>query len=193
MSSFQIVEARTPEHFAALSRIHALAWHSAYAGVIPQSYLDREITLDRWIPFFQLGAQKGTHQGLLLLRDGAPVCSGSFGPARLEGGPAAGGCSPYLGWGEIISLYTLPGKTGKGYGSRLLEEMVRRLEQAGCPGCLLYVLRENPQARRFYERCGFCWDGTQVEVPLPPETVCTDLRYVRHFDEGRAPRTRETC
>ena len=103
------------------------------------------------------------------------------------GGPAAGGCSPYLGWGEIISLYTLPGKTGKGYGSRLLEEIVRRLEQAGCPGCLLYVLRENHQARRFYERCGFCWDGTQVEVPLPPETVCTDLRYVRHFDEGRAP------
>ena len=60
-------------------------------------------------------------------------------------------------------------------------------EQGGCPGCLLYVLRENPQARRFYERCGFCWDGTQVEVPLPPETVCTDLRYVRHFDEGRDP------
>ena len=184
MEHITIIQAGTQAHFAALSRIHALSWRAAFRGVIPQAYLDREITEDRWVPFFREGFRTGAHQGLLLLADGKPVCGGSCGPARALEGPEG---SAYAGWGEVISLYTLPGETGKGYGGRLLEEMVRRLEQAGCPGCLLYVLRENPQARRFYERCGFCWDGTQVEVPLPPETVCTDLRYVRHFDEGRDP------
>ena len=113
MPAFEIQEARTLEHFAALSRIHALAWHSAYAGIIPQSYLDQEITLDRWIPFFQSGAEEETCRGLLLLRDGEPVCSGSFGPARLGGDFGAGDSSPYLGWGEIIP------PRGDGEGVRL--------------------------------------------------------------------------
>lgn len=187
MPAFEIREAHGERHFAALSRIHALAWHSAYAGIVPQSYLEREITPDRWVPFFRSGAEEGTCQGLLLLRDGEPVCSGSFGPARLGGDFGAGGSALYLGWGEIFSLYTLPGETGRGYGSRLLEEMVCRLERAGHPGALLYVLRENPGARRFYERHGFVWDGSQAEVPLPPEGACTDLRYVRAFEGRRAP------
>lgn len=183
MEDLQIAEAGTLEQFAALSRIHALAWHSAYRGVLPQSYLEREITQERWIPFFQQGFQAGTHQGLLLLRDGEPVCSGSCGLARLDAGQDGSLCAfdntVYQGWGEVISLYTLPGETGKGYGSLLLEEMVGRLSRAGYPGCLLYVLRENAGARRFYERHGFRWDGTQAEVPLPPDIVCTDLRYTR--------------
>ena len=191
MENLQIVEANTLEQFAVLSRIHARAWHSSYRGILPQSYLDREITENRWIPFFRTGAQTGKHCGLLLLRDGQPVCSGSCGPARLDAGEDGSLCAfdntDYRGWGEVISLYTLPGETGRGYGSRLLEEMVRRLTRAGHAGCFLYVLRENEGARRFYERHGFCWDGSQAEVPLPPDVVCTDLRYIRPLRRGEAP------
>ena len=28
---------------------------------------------------------------------------------------------------------------------------------------------------------GFAWDGTQVEIPFPPDTVCIDLRYAREL------------
>ena len=183
MNDIQISEACTQAHFAALSRIHALAWHAAYSGIVPQEYLDREITPDRWIPFFQTGFQEGTHQGLLLLRDGQAVCAGCCGPVRLSAGQDGSICAfdstDYAGWGEVISLYTLPGETGRGFGSLLLEEMVRQLKRAGYPGCLLYVLRENSGARRFYERHGFSWDGSQVAIPFPPDHVCTDLRYIR--------------
>ena len=34
MPAFEIQEARTQEHFAALSRIHALSWRSAYRGLL---------------------------------------------------------------------------------------------------------------------------------------------------------------
>lgn len=186
METLEIITAGTGEHFAALSRIHALAWRAAYRGAVPQDYLDREITEDRWVPFFQNGARTGNCQGLLLLADGRPVCGGSCGPARLDAGQDGSLCAfdnrAFAGWGEIVSLYTLPGETGKGYGGRLLEEMVRRLAGLGCPGCLLYVLEENPGARRFYERHGFAWDGARVEVPLPPDAVCIDLRYLRPLD-----------
>ena len=182
METLQIVEASTPEHFSALSRIHALAWRFAYAGALPRSFLEGEITEDRWVPFFQEGFRTGKHCGLLVLRDGQPVCSGSCGPARLDAGQDGNLCAfdnaAYAGWGEVISLYTLPGETGKGYGSLLLEEMIRRQAQAGRPGCLLYVLRENQGARRFYERHGFSWDGSQTQVPLAG-AVCMDLRYTR--------------
>ena len=183
METLQIIQACTAEHFAALSRIHALSWRSAYRGLLPQRFLEQEITEDRWIPFFQSGFQKGTHQGLLLLRNGEPVCSGSFGPARLDcqdGSLCAFDNSAFLGYGEIISLYTLPGETGKGYGSLLLEEMTARLEREGRPGCLLYVLRENGRARDFYEKHRFRWTGEAIDVPLPG-TVCVDLRYLRTF------------
>ena len=191
MEHITIIQAGTQAHFAALSRIHALSWRAAYRGVIPQAYLDREITEDRWVPFFREGFRTGAHQGLLLLADGEPVCGGSCGPARLDAGRDGSLCAfdnrAFAGWGEIVSLYTLPGETGKGYGGRLLEEMVRRLAGLGCPGCLLYVLEENPGARRFYERHGFAWDGARVEVPLPPDTVCTDLRYLRPLAGEGAP------
>ena len=109
------------------------------------------------------------------------MCSGSFGPARLEGGPAAGGCSPYLGWGEIISFYTDPACTGRGYGSVLMEEALRRLRADGYLNCYVFVLRENEGARRFYARHGFAWDGTEEHIPFPHDMTCVDLRYTKQL------------
>ena len=84
----------------------------------------------------------------------------------------------YEGWGEIVSFYTHPDEKGKGYGSLLMGEVLRRMKGV-YPSCFVFVLRENEGARRFYARHGFTWDGTHVDIPFPPYTVCVDLRYVR--------------
>ena len=84
-------------------------------------------------------------------------------------------------WGELVSLYGHPDYWGQGYGSLIIDEVLRRLETADYPGCFLYVLRENTRARRFYEKHSFVWDGHALNVALTPESTLSDLRYRKEF------------
>ena len=107
----------------------------------------------------------------------------NYGPARVENYNAGSACTfdsrGYEGWGEIISFYTHPDHKRKGYGTKLMEEVLRRLSGQGYLQVFLFVLRENENARRFYEKMGFAWDGTHEDIPFPPDTICVDLRYTR--------------
>lgn len=176
-------DAAEERQFAAMSRIHALGWHTTYMGAVPADYLDEVITEDHWVPFFREDAKQGIVRGLLLYRGTEPVACGNYGPARTGPSPrqSAGLVLPegYEGWGEVISFYTHPAEKNKGYGGMLMEEMLRRLRRDGYRDCCVMVLRENEPARRFYAGHGFAPDGSWVEVPFPRHTVCVDLRYTR--------------
>ena len=179
------VDATTDDHFRAMSLIHALGWRDTYVGYVPDDYLARKITDERWVPFFREDYATGRCRGLLLYRDQTPVACVNYGPARTKNLNAGQRSSfpndAYQGWGEIISFYTHPAERGKGYGGLLFEEAVNRLKAAGHQNAFVFVLRENEKARRFYARHGFAWDGTHADIPFPPDAVCVDLRYVKHL------------
>lgn len=182
--ALHFVDACKEEHFTAMSLIHALGWRTTYRDAVPAEYMAAEITDTHWVPFFREDFVTGHCHGLLLYRGGTPVACGNYGPARTGPSPRQSSLltfhtQGYEGWGEIISFYTHPEETGKGYGSLLMEEMLRRLKNSGFPSVYVLVLRENEGARRFYERHGFRWDGTHEDIPFPPDTTCVDLRYVR--------------
>ena len=167
-------DASTQAHFAAMSAIHCRGWHSTYPGHVPDDYLREEVTEERWVPVFRAGYETGGSRGLLLYAGERPVACCTYGPARRPDGAEA---AP--GRGEIISFYAEPACTGRGYGSRLMEEALRRLKAEGYGSCELLVLRENTAAQRFYRRHGFAWDGSSVDIPVPGGAVCVDLRFVR--------------
>ena len=182
--ALRFADACREEHFAAMSLIHALGWRTTYQDAVPADYMAREITDGRWIPFFREDYETGRCHGLLLYRGDTPVACGNYGPARVGASPRQSSLVSfdsrgYEGWGEIISFYTHPDEKGKGYGSLLMEEMLRRLKEDGFPSAYVLVLRENAGARRFYERHGFRWDGTHEDIPFPPDAICVDLRYTR--------------
>ena len=182
----RFVDASTSEHFHAMSLIHALGWRDTYRGYVPDDYLDREITDTRWVPFFRADYETGRCHGLLLYQGDIPVSAITYGPARVGPSPRQSSLvrfdsQGYEGWGEIISFYTHPQHRGRGYGGRLFGEAVHRLCVAGYQDAFVFVLRENEGARQFYQRHGFAWDGTHVDIPFPPDTVCVDLRYTRHI------------
>ena len=183
MSALAFVDACSDEHFRAMSLIHALGWRDTYRGYVPDDYMAREITDDRWVPYFREDYQTGRCRGLLLCRDGEPVSCVNYGPARVESYNAGSACTfdarGYEGWGEIISFYTHPAERGKGYGGLLFEEALRRLKADGHDSAFVFVLRENGKARRFYAAHGFAWDGTHADIPFPPDAVCVDLRYTK--------------
>ena len=185
MEQLHIVDACREQHFRDMSHLHALGWRAAYRDSIPSDYIAWEITDDRWVPVFRQNYAEGRYHGLLLYAGDIPLCCATYGPARVDQSAGDTICdfsSPDLaGWGELVSLYAHPDYWGQGYGSAVMEEVLRRLEKSGYPSCFLYVLRENNRARRFYEKHGFAWDGHSLEVALTGDTVLTDLRYCKKF------------
>ena len=134
---------------------------------------------------FQRRYAAGEARGLLLYRREKPVCCISYGEIRtspeemggvLELGPDSLDCT---GWGEIHSFYAHPEETGKGYGSVVVNEVVKRFRDQGRPGVCVFALRENVRACRFYQKHGFYWDGAKLPIFYPPDAICVDLRYVQ--------------
>ena len=90
-----------------------------------------------------------------------------------------GGDSGMLVWqeaedgAEIMAIHSLPESWGTGLGKALLAEALR---QIGDRPVFLWAFRENKRARRFYEKNGFCWDGTQRVSEFDG---AVEVRYVK--------------
>jgi ribosomal protein S18 acetylase RimI-like enzyme len=61
---------------------------------------------------------------------------------------------------ELYSLSVLPAHRSAGLGTRLMDEVDRRLDELGIAELAVSVMADNAAARRFYERRGL----TEVEV-----------------------------
>ena len=59
---------------------------------------------------------------------------------------------------EIVAIHSLPESWGTGLGHAMLEEA---LNQIGNQPVFLWAFKENKWARRFYEKHGFRWDGSE--------------------------------
>ena len=90
-----------------------------------------------------------------------------------ESGIAVGVAGARAEW--LDGLYVLPEWWSRGVGRALHDHVLDRLRAAGSTRCHLWVLEHNDRARRFYERLGWCEDGTSRVVPFPPHP--TDLGY----------------
>jgi len=78
----------------------------------------------------------------------------------------------------LYAIYVDVEQFGAGVGPALLRESVRRCADAGHRRMLLWVLKGNDRARRFYERAGFTADG--AEEPFDVDGVAVpEVRYAR--------------
>ena len=59
---------------------------------------------------------------------------------------------------EIVAIHSLPESWGTGLGHAMLTVA---LKQIGNRGVFLWAFKENKRARRFYEKHGFYWDGSE--------------------------------
>ncbi|KUM78358.1 GNAT family N-acetyltransferase [Streptomyces curacoi] len=159
-----------------VAEIRIGGWQNAYRGLVPQPYLDAlDVAEDAERRRAHLAQADGSVVNLVAERGGQVVgwaCHGPYrdGEARTEDA-------------ELYALYVDPAHYGNGTGHALLQESVRRCTAAGHPRMLLWVLRDNTRARKFYERADFRPDGTEepfevdgVEVP--------EVRYTRELPPG---------
>src|SRR4051812_40168860 len=162
----------------AVSAIRVGGGQTAYAGIVPQAYLDgMDVAEDAAGRREALARSTGRVRNLVAVETGGPagervVGWAAFGPYRGE--PDA---TPD---GELYALYLRSDRIGTGAGRALTAAVVGRSAGLGRRRLLLWVLADNSRARRFYERAGFVPDGAETSefydgVPL------TEVRYVREL------------
>ncbi len=63
------------------------------------------------------------------------------------------------GFAEIHSFYTHPDGWGSGVSVALMDATLQQLSADGYDNVHLWTLRDTPQSRRFYTKCGFTETG----------------------------------
>jgi GNAT superfamily N-acetyltransferase len=172
------VRSMTVDDCEAVATVRVRGWQAAYAGLIPQAYLDAmDIAEDaeRRRGFF---AEGNTVVNVVAERPGRGVIGWAcYGPYRADG--------RRLARAELYAVYVLPEQLGTGVGRALMTEVLARSTADGFPDLALWVLKENAPARRFYERAGFAPDG--VEEPFRVGGVLVpEVRYVRALSPSAA-------
>jgi ribosomal protein S18 acetylase RimI-like enzyme len=163
-----LVRAARREDAAAIADVHVLTWQAAYEDVFGAERLAgigdrRRAQWDEWLTDPQSAWQVSVAE-----EAGRVVGFVSVGESRDEAGK-----------GELFAIYVLPEAWGSGAGSALMESALEELR--GYSSATLWVLEDNPRARRFYEREGWLLDGGRREEELLGVTV-TEVRYRITFD-----------
>jgi GNAT superfamily N-acetyltransferase len=145
------VRRATREDARAIAEVHVATWRGAYAHVFPAEVLDSLSVDDR---------EQGWRR---VIADEAMSVYVAEDDSRIAGFVSVGASRNAEGEGELYAIYVLPGAWGSGAGKALMEAgrawLAERFATAS-----LWVLEDNPRARRFYEREGWFLDGERTDI-----------------------------
>jgi L-amino acid N-acyltransferase YncA len=155
-----------------VAEIRVGGWRSAYQGLIPQSYLDG-LSVEEDAERRRAHLSQGDADVVNLVAEDAGgelvgwACHGPYREGEVLTPDA-----------ELYAIYVHPRHVGQGAGRALLARSVAGCSAAGHGRVLLWVLKGNDRARRFYERAGFRADG--AEEPFEVDGVAVpEVRYAR--------------
>jgi ribosomal protein S18 acetylase RimI-like enzyme len=156
-----VVRDARSEDVEAIARVHVRGWQQGYAHVFAADDLAG----------IQLEGRKDTARDALSLavslvaeRDGEVQGFAFAGPSRDL--PAVA---------ELYSIYVDPDAWGTGVGRELILEVEHRLRAQGFEEAELWVLEDNPRARRFYEAAG--WTSADVQPITVFGSEVPEIRY----------------
>ncbi|MFF0268581.1 GNAT family N-acetyltransferase [Kribbella sp. NPDC004536] len=129
-----------------MGEVHAASWGAAYGPLFSAEVAQEGVAsrLSRW------HARLADGEGLVMLG-----FVGERAMAMSWSGPSAA----RSGFAEIHSFYTHPDGWGTGVSVALMEATLQRLAADGFSRVHLWTLRDTPQSRRFYTKCGFLETG----------------------------------
>lgn len=152
----------------AIAALHAESWRNAYRSLVPDEFLDHRVVEERrafWRA--RLATEDETR---LLLKATADSLLIGFVCALRDADPE---------WGPLLdNLHVKPGFKGRGVGRALLSA-ARAWSAAVAPGrpMHLWVIEDNLDARRFYDRAGGGVAEQRI-VDFTDGMVTPALRYV---------------
>ena len=155
-----IKQMESDEEIKGKAYVHWKSWQEAYSGLVDRSYLDK-LTIEkctemafRWPDNLLVAKEKDTVVGFA----GYGACNDGTLP----------------GTGEVFAIYVLKKYYGKGIGYALMRAALEKLSEY--KKIAVWVLEGNHRAIKFYEKCGFRFDGTKKQIKLG--TVNNEIRMI---------------
>ena len=140
---------QTDDEIRGKAFVHWKAWQEAYS-----SLLDGEFLASRTLDSCVEKAYKWK-DGILIAKDGERVVGfAGFGRCRDADLPDAG---------EVTAIYVLADHYGRGVGAALMSAALEALDR---PQTVVWLIKGNERAFRFYEKFGFRADGCEKELTL---------------------------
>ena len=166
----------------ACAAAHIEGWRTGYRKLLPDEFLDApefaSQRIDRWQSWTWADELTDAHLFVAELH-GRVIGWGMCGRERPQ--PAcdqisAGESQPVpntLERGEVYGFYVHPDAWGSGVAPALISRCHEYLRDLGFVEAVLWVLRDNPRARRFYENAG--WSATGREMMFEGPQTATKL------------------
>ncbi|MBE5872763.1 MAG: GNAT family N-acetyltransferase [Lachnospiraceae bacterium] len=129
-----------------LAYIQTESWKAAFASILEAETLTKCTNIERATAMYQRLLDENKGNGYLLIVDGKSHCIAYWDAAR---------DSEFVGKAELICIHSLPDNWRKGYGSQMMDRVLKDIKEAGYSEVVLWVFRENLRARAFYEANGF--------------------------------------
>jgi len=164
-----LVRRATGDDAEGIAFVQERGWQQAYRHVFPVEELDRGgfIHTARWRE--RLDRPPAGWSTFVADRDGVVVGFTSVGPSRDE-----------RGIGELYAIYVDPDDWSTGVGRALIERAEEQLRSEYAE-VTLWVLEDNPHARRFYERAGWSLDGGR-KAEARWGVRAPEVRYRKRFE-----------
>jgi len=165
-----------PADAAEVAAVHVRAWQAAYRGLLADDYLDALRPADRAPRYTFAASDADAPRTLLAVEDGAILGFATIGRSRDADAKAAG---------ELYALYVDPLHWRSGVGRVLMAHTYAEFASLGVEEAVLWVLRGNEAAVRFYSADGWHADGSRRREDVWGVAVEV-RRYRRELFPGRA-------
>lgn len=129
-----------------LAYIQTESWKAAFRGILAEEVLKKCTDINCATAMYSNLLKENRGHGYLLEVGGNPHCIAYWDATREKDMP---------GFAEIICIHSLQNNWGKGYGSKMMEQLLADISAAGYEKVMLWVFVENERARKFYEAKGF--------------------------------------
>ena len=147
---------------ATLAYIQTESWKAAFKDILDSDILQRCTQIDKATVMYRRLLEQNIGNGYLLKVEGTPHCIAWWDATRENDMP---------GYAELICIHSLQNQWQKGYGSKMMDAVLRDISDAGYTKVMLWVFEDNVRARRFYEKHGFKTDG-KTKPNIEPTEIC---------------------
>jgi len=139
-----------PPDAIAVARVHVRSWQVGYRGLLPDDYLD-QLRPEERAEKYTFGSVDPDKPATIVAAEGGVIC-GFVTTAPAHDADVAG-------YGELCALYVDPDWWGHRIGAALVSAARARLLDLGFRHAILWVLKGNSRAERFYRIDQWVADG----------------------------------
>lgn len=137
-----------------LAYIQTESWKSAFANIISADDMERCTDIAKIEAMYEHVLKSGYAEMSILEINGKPHCIAAWSKAR---NPQFSDCA------ELICIHSLSENRGKGYGSMMMNHILKEIQGSEYGSVILWAFEKNTRAHVFYEKHGFkLTDNTQI-------------------------------